>query len=127
MNADERGSDSRLSASIRGSNDLKHESETKAHLPWYLSRERLIESCISRDTTIRQSRQDLARKSAIEHGPESIQLTKPGSITDPEIRRRQRVRRNLGKHTQHIVLVEGIEHVHVELQRESLAQLDRVR
>src|ERR1041385_5927613 len=106
---------------------LKYESETKAHLPWYLSRERLIESRISRNTTIRQSRQDLAGKPAIEHGPECVQLSKTVSITDPKIPVRQRVRRNLGKDTQHIVLVKGIEHVHVKLQRESLAQLDRVR
>ena len=52
--------------------DLKHESETKAYLPWYLSCERLIESRIRRDTSISEPGQNLVRESAVEHGPESI-------------------------------------------------------
>ncbi len=108
--------------------NLKHESETKAHLAWYLSRERLIESRISGDTTVSQAGQDLTCQSSTEHGPESIQLTKPVSITDPKISRRQRIGRNLAKETQHIVLVECVEQIHVKLQRVSpfTTQLDRM-
>ena len=103
--------------------------ETKAHLAWYLSRERLIESRISRDTTVSQASLNLTRQPATEHGPESIQLTKPVRITDPKISRRQRVGRNLAKETQHIVLVECIEQIHVKLQRVPpfTTELDRVR
>jgi len=75
--------------------DLEYKSEAKAYLAWYLSREWLIESRISRDSSVSKSLQDLVRESSVEHCPEGIQLTKPVGITDPKISRRQRVRRDL--------------------------------
>jgi hypothetical protein len=72
--------------------DLKHESETKAYLAGDLSREWLVESCVSRDRSVCQSLQDLVREPSIEHCPEGIQLTKSARIADPKIRRGQRVR-----------------------------------